>query len=66
MLVQYDKHSIAQTNVHKWMDRFKWGMTTPDDKGQSGQPLTSQTDDHCAKVDALIKEKDGLLQVKLH
>jgi hypothetical protein len=37
------------------VDRFKCGKTTLDDEELSCQLLTSQTDDQCAKMNAVIK-----------
>jgi hypothetical protein len=38
-----------------WTDLNLW-RTTLDDEERSSQPSTSQSDDHCAEVDALIQE----------
>ena len=51
MLAQYGEHYMAQKSLYKWVDRFKCGRKTLDEEGWSGQPSTSQTDDHHAEVD---------------
>jgi len=32
MSTQYGEHCMAHKNVHKWVDRFKCGRTTPNDE----------------------------------
>jgi len=64
ILAQYGEHCMAEKNVHEWVDRLKCGKTTLDIE-RLGWPSTYLTYDHCAEVDALIKE-NRLLSVKLH
>jgi hypothetical protein len=66
MLLKYGKHCTAQKNVYEWVNRFKRGGKTFDDKERSGLPWMSLMDYHCAEVAQGLKETDELLYVKLH
>jgi len=62
IVAQYGEHCIAEKNVH---GRLKCGKTMLNNDEWSGWPSTYWVYDHCAEVDALIKE-NGLLTVILH
>lgn len=49
MLAQYGEHCMAKKSAYKCVDRFKSGRKTLDEEW-SGQPATSQTDGHHAKL----------------
>jgi len=55
ILVQYGEHSVTWKNICECVDRLKCRRTSYDEE-QSGWPSTSQIDDHCGEMDALIKE----------
>jgi hypothetical protein len=47
---------MAQKNLYVWVGRFKHGRTSLDIEDRSGRPSASETDDHRADVNALIKD----------
>jgi len=47
---------LTQKILYELMHRLKHGRTRLDSEQRSGRHSTSRTDDHRAKVDALIKE----------
>jgi len=55
ILVQYGEQCMPWKNMREYVDRLKCQRTTHVEE-QSGWLSTSQIDDHCTEMDALIKE----------
>jgi hypothetical protein len=56
MLAQYGARTMHQWKIYKWIKHFEEGRTSVTDESRPGHPLTSRTDQHIQRVDALIRE----------
>jgi hypothetical protein len=56
MLAQYGARTMRQRKIYEWIERFKEGRTSITDERRPGRLLTSSTDQHIQRADALIRE----------
>jgi transposase len=56
MLALYGARTMHQRKIYEWIESFKEGRTSVMDENRPGRPLTSRTDQHIQRVDALIRE----------
>jgi transposase len=51
----YGDVAIDRSNMHRWMRKFKEGVTSIEHKPRSGRPSTATTDTNRQRVDELIR-----------